>query len=99
MPDVMIPCVDCYTYLLRESVDAAVTWWALAEHLDGDSPYIGIQRPDIRCPIDELEEDFRILEESGYIVTHELPRYIWIVRFNGIAPGSQLICVENHIDE
>jgi len=99
MPETMIPCQDCYAYLLRESVNAAVTWWALAEHLDGDSPYICLKRPDIRSPVDELEKDLQILENNDFIVSHELPYYIWVIRFNGIAPGCPLICVENHIDE
>jgi hypothetical protein len=91
------PCAHCYYALSEKSAPAATMWFSFSTNLIEGSPFVYVQQVDPKAATDHIENDFRVLEQYGYFVTHELPDAIWVIRYNGIKENS-VICVGNHVD-
>ena len=96
MPLELLPCAQCYYAILDKRPGAALIWFDLSNSLVEGSPFVYIQQMYKTEFSHLLEEDFLCLEESGYIVTHELPNAVWVIKYLGLEEGSPLICVGNH---
>lgn len=92
-----LPCLDCIVSLSIDNTDAAELWQDMAMQCTRDSPYVYLENTFHPNQIAVLQQDLRMLETRGYIVSYEHGRHGWMIRILGFKDGNPMICVRRHL--
>ena len=91
-----LPCIDCVVDLSMDNVDAAELWQDMAMRCTRESPYVYLENALHPNQIAVLQQDLRMMELRGYIVSYEHGKDGWMIRILGFRPGNPMICVHRH---
>ena len=97
MRQTRFPCKTCHKRLSRTSIDSAMLWSSICEDLAETDPYLLLQ---CTCAEEacycEVLNDFKELEQLGFIVSHEVKSPFTIVKVLGSTNDSGDICIHRH---
>ena len=97
MSKVYSVCDLCFDSLAALSISAAGRWLLYCECAKDTCPYIIYKlRLDFRMRAGD-EDDLRILESKGFLITQETQNDLtWIVKLLGFDTSSGSVCVHYH---
>lgn len=92
MRQTFMPCIDCLIALSTYHAGLGELWQQIAAESTPDDPWLLVEILE-----QHFADNLEVLEQHGYIVSHETDRKYLLVQIQGFEPGSHLICIHRHL--